>query len=112
MLPTIVVRSLIVFVVLCLLSAVRPVARPSFDHPDEARLEVAKSRVAVAARRDGESRDPRDQRALAFSLPAAPFTLAAPPRIAYLLESDAPAHTVVPVIFARSSRGPPVALAS
>jgi len=108
MLRTIVVRALFLFVVLCLVSATRPAPRPSHGDPTEARLDITKSRVEVAPRREGESRDPRDQRALALGLPAAPFTVLSPPRVAIVQPTDAPAHTVVPVVFARSSRGPPV----
>jgi hypothetical protein len=108
MLRTIVVRALFLFVVLCLVSATRPTPRPSHGDPTEARLDITKSRVEVAPRREGESRDPRHQRALALGLPAIPFTIVSPPRIAVVVETDAPAHTVVPVVFARSSRGPPV----
>ncbi len=107
MLRTIVVRTLFLFVVLCLVSATRPAPQPSYD-PTEARLDVTKSRVELAPRREGVSRDPRDQRALALGIPSVPFTIVPPPRFAFVLETDAPAHTVVPIVFARSSRGPPV----
>lgn len=108
MLAKIFVRALFLFVVLCLVSA-RPARGPTTsDDPTEARLDVTKSRVELAPRREGVSRDPRDQRALALGIPSVPFTIVPPPRFAFVLETDAPAHTVVPVVFARSSRGPPV----
>jgi hypothetical protein len=109
MLRTIVMRAWFLFVALCLVLA-GPARRPTPSHgdPTEARLDITKSRVEVAPRREGESRDPRHQRALALGLPAVPFTIVSPPRFAVVLETDAPAHTVVPVVFARSSRGPPV----
>lgn len=111
MLGTIVVRALFLFVVLCLVSATRPTPRPSYD-PTEARLDASKSRVELAGRRDSDSRDPRDQRAFALGLPSVPFTHLPPPRFAFVLDTGAPVHVVVPVVSARSSRGPPVGLSS
>lgn len=108
MLGKIVVRALFLFVVLCLVSA-RPARQTATIYdPTEARLDVTKSRVELAPRREGASRDPRDQRALALGVPSVPFTIVPPPRFAFVFETDAPAHTIVPVVFARSSRGPPV----
>ncbi len=103
-----IVRALFLFVVLCLVSATRPIARTNYDDPGaEARFEVAKGNVLVAARRDSDQRDPRDQRALALAIPVVAFTVV-PPRPPLSVEQLAPPRAVVPIIFARSSRGPPV----
>ncbi len=104
MLRVIVVRALFLFVVLCLV-ATRPAPRPNHD-PTVARLDITKSRVELAPHREDVSRDPR-QRGPAPGNPSVAFTIVPPPRIAFVLETDAPAHTVIPVVLARSSRGPP-----
>lgn len=108
MLRTIVVRSILVILVLCLVSAARPTAKRVYDDPTEARLDVAKTRVEMVAPSRRDSRDPRDQRALALGLPSLPFALVAPPRTALVLEQRAVVFAPVSLPVARSSRGPPV----
>lgn len=105
-----IVRALFLFVVFCLVSATRPIARPSHDDPaQQERFEVAKGNALLAtARRDGDRRDPRDQRAVALAIPAVPFAVVPPPRTPLTIEGLAPARTLIPIVFARSSRGPPV----
>jgi len=106
------VRALFVFVVLCLVSATRPSARPTYDDPAQARLDVAKALVELAApRRDGDVRD-RDSRggdrALALAFPTLPFAVVPPLRTWFVLARLAVPCAVVPIVAARSSRGPPV----
>jgi hypothetical protein len=102
------VRGLIAFVVLCLVSAIRPTPRPIVDDPRDAQLDVAKSRVErVASRRiepDRFSRSPVLVAVVSERLGVVP-----PEREQVADVSQPTLRPIVPVLHARSSRGPPVA---
>ncbi len=107
MLSTI-VRALIVFVVFCLVSAARPAPRPVYDDPQDAQLDVAKPHVDLAApRRPSPSQD-RMSRASVLAILVEPVLVTPPLCFVTLERAFAPIRAFVPIVFARSSRGPPV----
>jgi hypothetical protein len=101
------VRTLLVFVVMCLVSAARP-APTTRAHGGDAKLDAAKSHADfVPSRRVGV--EPRAARSgidgVVTSLPSIP----PPVRFAFVELDALDGRHTIPVSFARSARGPPMA---
>ena len=107
---TTIVRAIFVFVVLCLVSATRPAPRSIYDDPRDAQLDIAESHVdmAPARRQASQDRGTRDHRITVVAIVVEPAAVTSPPRSVTLERSRAPSLGLVPIVFARSSRGPPI----